>query len=138
MTKEWSVDLLIHANPTKISDIGSPEDTHKEQNTPGTNRQKNTEEVQNLSSTSVKTASMSLGGGDEVESEQRPSEVTLPRDEFDPLRKRKVSPLKPSFWKKSKASMTKMQTVLPFDKFHFIIAALHDASLEIEEKQRAK
>jgi hypothetical protein len=78
------------------------------------------------------------GGGDEVEAEQRPGEVTPPRDEVDPLKKRKVSPLKPSSWKKSKATMTKMQTVLTSDDFDFIIAALNDASLEIAEKQGAK
>jgi hypothetical protein len=40
--------------------------------------QKKTKEVQNLSSTSGKTASMSpdRGGGDEVEAEHTPSEVT--------------------------------------------------------------
>ena len=34
--------------------------------------------------------------------------------------------------------MTKMQTVLTFDNFDFIIVALNDASLEIAEKQGAK
>jgi hypothetical protein len=84
--------------PTEISNNNSLEDTHKEQKTPRTNRQKKTEEVQNLRSTSMKTASTSpdRGGGDEVEYEQRPNEVTPPRDEEDPLKKRKVSPLKPS------------------------------------------
>jgi SET domain-containing protein len=38
ITKEWSVDLLIPSNPVDISDIDSPKDTHKEQNTLGTNR----------------------------------------------------------------------------------------------------
>jgi hypothetical protein len=56
--------------PAEISDIDNPEDTHKEQNTLGTSRQKNTKEVQNLSNTSGKIASMSpdQGGDDEVES----------------------------------------------------------------------
>jgi hypothetical protein len=40
ITKEWSADLLIPANPAEISDIDSPEDTHKEQNTPGTSRRR--------------------------------------------------------------------------------------------------
>ena len=31
--------------------------------------------------------------------------------------------------------MTKMHTILIFDDFDFLIAALNDASLEIEEKQ---
>jgi hypothetical protein len=34
--------------------------------------------------------------------------------------------------------MTKMQTVLTSDDFDFLVAALNDASLEIEEKQEAK
>jgi hypothetical protein len=54
------------------------------------------------------------------------------------LKKRKVSPPKPSSQKKSKATMTKMQTVLTSDDFDFIITALNDASLEIAEKQGAK
>jgi hypothetical protein len=36
ITKERSIDLLIPAKPIEISDIDSPEDTHREQNTPGT------------------------------------------------------------------------------------------------------
>jgi hypothetical protein len=62
----------------------------------------------------------------------------LPRDEEDPSNKRKVSPLKPSSRKKSKASVTKIQTTLTSNDFDFIIAALNDALLEIEEKQEAK
>jgi hypothetical protein len=78
------------------------------------------------------------GGDDEVEVEKNLGEVTFPRDEVDPLKKRKVSPPKPSSWNKSKATMTKMHTVLTSDDFDFIIAALNDASLEIVEKQEAK
>jgi hypothetical protein len=89
ITKEWFADLLIPTNPAEISDLDSQEDTHKEHNTP-----KKTEEVQNLRSTSGNTASVSLdrGGDDEVEAQQKPGEVTPPRDEVDPLKKRKVSP----------------------------------------------
>jgi hypothetical protein len=54
------------------------------------------------------------------------------------LNKRKVSSPKPSSQKKSKASMTKMQTVLTCDDFDFIIVTLNDASLEIAYKQGAK
>jgi hypothetical protein len=92
----------------------------------------------------VKTASISPergGDGEEIngtEVKQKKGEVTPPRDEEDPLKKRKVSPPKPSSRKKSKASMTKMQTILTSDDFDFIIAALNDASLEIAEKQEAK
>jgi hypothetical protein len=50
------------------------------------------------------------------------------------LNKRKVSPPKPSYRKKSKATVTKMNTVLTADDFDFIIAALNDASLEIAKK----
>jgi hypothetical protein len=78
------------------------------------------------------------GGDDEVEAKQNPNEVTPPRDEVDPLKKRKVSPMKPSSRKKLKATMTKMQNFLTFDDFDFIIATLNDASLEIEKKQGAK
>jgi hypothetical protein len=38
ITKEWSIDLLIPANPAEISDNDSPEDTHKEKNIPRTGR----------------------------------------------------------------------------------------------------
>jgi len=62
----------------------------------------------------------------------------MPRDEVDSLKKRKVSPLKPSSWNKSKATMTKMQTFLTSDDFDFIIASLNGASLEITEKQGEK
>jgi hypothetical protein len=77
-------------------------------------------------------------GGDELEDEQKPRELTSPKYEVEPLNKRKFSPSKPSSRKKSKASMTKMQTVLTSDYFDFIIAALNKASLEIAEKQGAK
>jgi hypothetical protein len=89
---------------------------HKEHDTPITSRRKKIEEVQDLSNTSEKTSSVSLDreGGDEVEEingkedEHKQGEVTPPRDEADPLKKRKVSPLKPSSWKKSRATLTKM------------------------------
>jgi hypothetical protein len=74
------------------------------------------------------------GGYDEVETEQKPSEVTPPRDEVDPLKKRKVSSPKPSSRNKSKSSMTKMQTILTSDDFDFMIETLNDASLEIAKK----
>jgi hypothetical protein len=41
--------------------IGSSESTHEEHDTPGTNRRKKIEEVQNLSSALEKTASESPG-----------------------------------------------------------------------------
>jgi hypothetical protein len=45
ITKEWSTDLLIPANPVEISDIDNPETG---QDTPGPSRTKKTEEVQEL------------------------------------------------------------------------------------------
>jgi hypothetical protein len=50
-------------------ELDNPEATHKEHNTPGTSKRKKTEEVQDLSSASGKTASVSpdRGGDDEVE-----------------------------------------------------------------------
>jgi hypothetical protein len=71
ITKDWSADLLIPADPTEIYDpeLDNPEATHKEQNTPSTSRRKKIEEVQDLSNASCKTASVSpdRGGDDEVE-----------------------------------------------------------------------
>jgi predicted nucleotidyltransferase len=72
------------------------------------------------------------------EYEKNQGEVTAPRDETNPLKKRKVSPPKHSSRKKSRATLTKMQTVLTTDDFDFIIAALNEASQEIVEKQEAK
>jgi hypothetical protein len=62
----------------------------------------------------------------------------LPRDEADLLKKRKVSPSKPSSWKKPRATMTKMKTMLTVDDFDFIITAVNDASKEILQKKEAK
>jgi hypothetical protein len=67
-------DLLIPADPAEISDIDSPEAA---QDTPGPSKTKKTDEVQDLSSASVKTASISPeqgGDGEEIdgtETEQR-------------------------------------------------------------------
>jgi hypothetical protein len=64
INKDWSEDLLISSDPTKMSDpklIGSSEATHKEHDTPGTSRRKKTEEVKNLGSASDETTSISPG-----------------------------------------------------------------------------
>jgi hypothetical protein len=125
-------------------DISNIDSLETVQDTPRPSRMKKIEEVQDLDSASMKNASISPeqgGDGGEIdgaEVEQKKVEVTLPRDEEDPSKKRKVSPLKPSSWKKSKASMTKMQTILTSDDFDFIIAALNYDLLEIAEKQEAK
>jgi hypothetical protein len=131
--------------------IGSSEATREVHNTPGTNRRKKTEDIQQLSSTSEETASDSPrgGGDDEVDKEetngkddqQKQGEVTLPRDpvdEVDPSKKRKVSPMKPTSRKKSKATRTKLQMVLMLDDFDFIIAVVSDASQDILQKHEAK
>jgi hypothetical protein len=140
-------NLLIPTDPVEMSNPDSPKTMHKEHDTPGPSRRKKTEEVQNLSSASEKIASISpsRGGDDEEEEEinakedeKRQGEVTPPRDETDPMNKRKVSPMKPSSWKKSRAIVTKMQTVLTTNDFDFIIAALNNALQEILEKQEAK
>jgi hypothetical protein len=60
ITKEWSADLLISADPADMSDIDSPEAA---QNTPGPSKAKKTkkikkdEEIQDVDSRSVRTAS---------------------------------------------------------------------------------
>jgi hypothetical protein len=112
--------------------------------TPEPRKIKKIEEVHDLDITSMKTASISTEQGgyggeiDGAEVEQKKGEVTPPRDEEDPSKKRKVSLSKPSSQKKVKATMTKMQTILTSDDFDFIIAALNDSSLEIEDKKEAK
>jgi hypothetical protein len=126
-----------------MSNPNGPETTH---DTPGPSKTKKIEEVQDLSNASGKTTSISpeQGGDDDVEemkereAEQNKGEVTPPRDETDLLKKRKVSPQKPSLRKKFRATVTKMKTVVTVDDFDFIIAVLNDASLEIAEKQEAK
>jgi hypothetical protein len=72
ITKVWLAKLLILVDPIELSDpkiIRSPEATREENGTPGTNRRKNIEEVQNMSSASEETTSESPGGGgnDEVD-----------------------------------------------------------------------
>jgi hypothetical protein len=141
ITKEWSANFLIPIDPTEMFDheLDSLEAAHIDHDTPETSRRKKTEEVQDLSNTSEKTASASpsRGGDDEVkeingkEDEHNQGEVTPPRDEVDPLKKRKVSPPKPSSWEKYRATVTKMNIVLTVDDFDFIIATINDASQEI-------
>jgi hypothetical protein len=135
ITKDWSVDLLIPVDPAYISNIDSAETA---QDTPEPRRTKNTKEVQELHNTSMKTSSISPekgGDGEELDDKEVKQKQG---DEVDPLKKRKGSPMKPSFRKKAKATMTNMQTVLTSDDFDFLIATLQNASLEIAEKQDAK
>jgi hypothetical protein len=99
ITKDWSTDLLIPANPAELSDIDSPETVP---DTPGPSKMKKPEEVHEVDSASVRTASITPdegGDGEEIEGaeiEQQKGEVPPPRDEEDSSKKRKVSPLKSS------------------------------------------
>jgi hypothetical protein len=141
ITKDWSADLLIPANPTELSDIDSPETVP---DTPGPSKMKKPEEVHEVDSASVRTASITPdegGDGEEIEGaeiEQQKGEVPPPRDEEDSSKKRKVSPLKSSSRKKPRTPVTKMRTTLTLDDFDFIVAVVNDASKEIVEKQEVK
>jgi hypothetical protein len=53
-------------------------------------------------------------------------------------KKRKVSPMKPTSWKKSKASNPKLQTVLTVDDINLIIATVLDTSEDILQCNEAK
>jgi hypothetical protein len=137
ITKEWSTYLFISADPAEISNIDSPKPVH---DTPGPRKTKEDEEVEDVNNTSTKTTSISPEqGGDGGETgrtkvEQNKGEVTPPREEEDPSKKRKVTPPKPSSRKKAKATITKFETVLTPDDFDFIVVALNDTSLEIAKK----
>jgi hypothetical protein len=101
ITKEWSVDLLILADPVEMSNIDGPEAA---QNTPRpikTNKTKQTkkyEEIQDVDSISVRITSITPkqgGNGEDLEEvKQRPG------DEVDIIKKRKSLPLEPSSQKK--------------------------------------
>jgi hypothetical protein len=81
------------------------------------------------------------GDGEELggtKFEQNKGEVTPPREEEDPSKKRKITPPKPSYRKKNKATWTTFKTTLTEDDFNFLIIALNDASLEIADKQEVK
>jgi hypothetical protein len=65
ITKDWSMNLLIPADPMEISNIDSPKIVH---DTFKPSKTKKTEEVQDLRSASVKTSSISpKKGGDSEE-----------------------------------------------------------------------
>jgi hypothetical protein len=71
---------------------------------------KKTEEVQDVDSLFVKTASITPDeeGDDEESTKSRKFKVPLPRDEEDSSKKRKVSPLESSSRKKPRIPITKM------------------------------
>jgi hypothetical protein len=136
------VDLLVIADPADISDISSPkavQDTpgpSKMQKTKKTKEMKKTEEVQDVDSRSVRTAFNTL---DEEGNDEDLEEVEQqPEDEVEVLKKRKGSPSKSSVKKKSKATMTKMKTMLNPDDFSFLLTTLNEAIEEIIEKKEAK
>jgi heme-binding NEAT domain protein len=101
-------------------------------------------EVQDIHSTSMKTASLSPVKGDDdeelggTEVEQNKGEVTSSRDKEDPSKKRNITPPNPSSRNKSKATGTTLKTTLtPYD-FDLLIVALNDVSLELTKNQEAK
>jgi hypothetical protein len=57
ITKEWSTDLLVPANPAEMSDVDSPETML---DTLGPSKTKKNDEVYDVHSTSVETSSTSL------------------------------------------------------------------------------
>ena len=109
ITKEWSTNLLVATDPTKMSNMDSPEAMP---DTPGPSKTKKDDEAQDVHSRSMKTTLISpVQGGDceelgGKEVEQNKGEVTPPREEEDPSKKRKVTPPNPSSWKKTKATQT--------------------------------
>jgi hypothetical protein len=72
ITKEWSADLLVSADPTELSDIDSPEaaqDTPRPNKTKKTTKTKKDEKRQDIDIRSVRTASITLekeGNDEEV------------------------------------------------------------------------
>jgi hypothetical protein len=64
ITKDWSVDLLIPTNPMEFSDVDSPKAA---QDTPGPSKMKKPEEVHDVDSASVRTASITPDEGDDGE-----------------------------------------------------------------------
>ena len=112
--------------------------------TPGPRKTKKDGEVQYVHSTSKKTTSISPtqgGDGEELggtKVEQNKGEVTLPREEEDPSKKRKITPPNPSSRNKTKATQTTFKTTLTPDNFDFLIVVLNDSSIEIAKKKEVK
>jgi hypothetical protein len=99
ITKVWSMDLLVAADPVDMSNEESPEAML---DTPRPSRTKKDDEVEHVPIMSTKTTLISPaqgGDGDELggtKVEQNRGEVTPPREEEDPSMKRKMMPPKPS------------------------------------------
>jgi hypothetical protein len=141
ITKEWSSYLPVATDLEKMSDVDSPEAMP---DTLGPRKPKKYVEVQDIHNTSTKTAPLSptKGGDDEelggTKVEKNKGEVTPPKDEEDPSKKRKITPPKPSSRNKNKATRTMLKTTLTPDDVDFLIATLNDVFLELAEKQEAK
>ena len=132
ITKEWSTNLLVLADPAELSDIDIPEaaqNTLGPSKTKKTTKMKKDEEIQDIDNKSIRTTSISpKQEGNDEEFEQRLE------DEEDTLKKRKVSPLKPSSRKKPGTLVTKMKTMLTPDDFNFLLNTMNEAIEEITEK----
>jgi hypothetical protein len=104
ITKEWSTNLLILANPTELSDIDIPEamqNTLGPSKTKKTKKTKKDDEIQYVDNRYVRTVSITPekgGNGKDLEEFKH-----RPGDEVEIIKKRKGSPLEPSSRKKSKA-----------------------------------
>jgi hypothetical protein len=140
ITKEWSTNLLVAADPAEMFDMDR---TEVMPDTPGPRKTKKDYKFQDVHSTSTKTTSISpMQGGDGEELggtkvEKKEGDVTPPREEEDPSKKRNITPPNPSSQNKTKVTQTMFKTTLTLDDFDFLIVALSDDSLEIAEKQEA-
>jgi hypothetical protein len=120
ITKEWPTKFLILVDQAKLFDpdlIEITMVTREEYDAPNNRRRKKKEEVQDLNNASKETASDSPGGGGDEkvdkeeekgeEDKKKQGEVTPPKDlidEAETSKKIKVSPMKPTSQKKSKAT----------------------------------
>jgi hypothetical protein len=120
-----------------MSDVDSPEAMT---DTPRPRKTKKDDGVQYVHNTSMKTTLISPaqgGDGEEIgstEVEKNKGEVTPPREEEDPSKKRKITSPKHSSQKNTKATWTTFKNTLTQDNFDLLVVVLNDASLEIAEK----
>jgi hypothetical protein len=136
ITKQWLANLLVAANPADISDINNPEVAQDTPRPSKTKKIKKPEEVQDVDIRSVRTASVTPdqgGNGEDLEEVEK-----RPKDEVEVIKKRQGSPPNSPSRKKSKSTVTKMQTTLTPDDFSFLLATMNEAIEEIIEKQKAK
>jgi hypothetical protein len=99
ITKEWSTNLLVAADPAEMSDVDSPKAML---DTPKPSKTNKDDEVQYVHRTSTNTTLISPaqgGDGEELggtEVEKNKGDVTLPREEEDPSKKMNINPPNPS------------------------------------------